>query len=199
MLRLLAAAAALCFVAACGAPDVSGAAAVGSATTTVAAPASPVSLAGTHDAPAFLTFGAVGVSASLHPTGLNKDGTVKVPALDKASEVDYVNWGNEFGKDRPVVVVSHVNGRSAAGKVIPGGFLKLAQAKVGDMLTLQVASGAKTQYRVASVKTVLKSSFPSSIYDPQPVPTLVAITCGGVLNTAEHSFESNVIVRATQV
>jgi hypothetical protein len=148
-------------------------------------------------APEHLTYTAVGVDADVDPTGLNTDGTIRVPALDKAAEVDYLDWGTKVGAGRPLVFVCHINGRDGAGKVIPGGFGRLAHAAVGDMVTVTGRSGAQARYRVARVRTVAKAQFPTSVYDPTPTPTLVLITCGGQL--LNHNYLSNVIVTADAV
>ncbi len=155
--------------------------------------------AATADVPTHLTFAAIGVDAGLESTGLNPNGTIAVPPLDQAAQVDYLHWSPAFGAGRPLVVVSHVSGRSPAGHVIPGGFLRLSAAKVGDQATVTSTSGAAVTYRVTDVRTVPKDAFPSDIYRVRAVPTLVAITCGGVLDRAARSFLSNVVVEAVAV
>jgi Sortase domain len=159
---------------------------------TVAAP----SPAATVDTPTRLTYESVGIDAQLEPTSLDSKGAIAVPALDQAAEVDYLAWDPAFGAGRPLVVVSHVNGRSPNGTVIPGGFLRLSEAKRGDAITVTAATGATAVYQVTDVRTVVKEAFPSDIYRVRSVPTLVAITCGGDLDRATHSYRSNVIVTA---
>lgn len=148
------------------------------------------------DAPVRVSYPRLGIAAPLAPTGLDAHGAVAVPALDRAAEVDYLNWSPHLRPGRPTVLISHVNGRNLAGQVIPGGFVNLAKAQRGDLITVDTAAGVEATYRVTSVATVKKATFPASTYDPTPRPELVLITCGGTLNRAAHSFDSNVIVRA---
>lgn len=192
----------LLLLAACGAPAPTTAADVSVSTPTAAPPsktshALAADLASSSTAPAHLTYKAVGVDADVVPTGLNKDGTIHVPDLAEAAEVDYLDWGPKVGAGRPFVFVSHVNGRSPAGTVIPGGFGRLSHAAVGDTVTVTGKSSAQATYRVAKVQTVLKDRFPSSVYNPAATPTIVLITCGGQLQN--HNYLSNVIVTATTV
>jgi hypothetical protein len=148
------------------------------------------------DNPAHLSFPAVGVDADLTPTGLNPDGTVKVPPLDRAAEVQFLNWAPSIAAGRPIVLLSHVNGRNAAGEVIPGGFGKLASAKPGDKVTVASAAGASAVYAVTSNTAYSKASFPSSVYRVRAQPTLLLITCGGVIDHTRHSYLSNIVVEA---
>ncbi len=139
------------------------------------------------------------MNADTEPTGLNADGTVAVPPLTQAGKVNYLNWSAALAPRRPTVVVSHVSGRDPSGKAVPGGFAHLADAKPGDEPTVTTTSGRTVTYRVVSVKTVPKATFPTSIYDPRKVPKLVLITCGGQLDRAARSYRDNVIVEAVQV
>jgi hypothetical protein len=146
--------------------------------------------------PAHLSFPAVGVDADLTPTGLNPDGTVQVPPLDQAAEVQFLNWAPSIAKGRPIVLLSHVNGRNAAGEVIPGGFGRLASAKPGDKVAVATAAGASAVYAVTSNTAYSKASFPASVYRVRAQPTLLLITCGGVIDHARHSYLSDIVVEA---
>lgn len=148
------------------------------------------------DDPIHLSFPAIGVDANLTPTGLNPDGTVQVPPLERAAEVNYLNWAPSIAAGRPIVLLSHVNGRNSAGEVIPGGFAKLASAKPGDTVTVMTAAGASAVYRVTSNTEYPKASFPASVYRVRAQPTLLLITCGGVIDHTRHSYLSNIVVTA---
>lgn len=164
--------------------------AAGPLTVTVAVPAAVV--------PTSLTFPAVGVAAPLVPTGLDKEGAIAVPPLDQAGEVDWLHWSRTLAPGRPLVLASHVNGRRADGSVLPGGFQHLAAAKIGDLATVTYSDGHTATFRVDRVTVVSKVLFDPSVYDSQPEPTLLAITCGGVLDHADHSYLSNILVHAVK-
>lgn len=155
-------------------------------TVTVAIPADVV--------PTSLTFPAVGVAAPLVPTGLDKTGAIAVPPLDQAGEVDWLHWSRTLAPGRPLVLASHVNGRRADGSVLPGGFQHLAAAKIGDLATVTYSDGHTATFRVDRVSLVSKAAFPANVYDPSPVPTILAITCGGTIQPGSHSFDDNVLV-----
>jgi hypothetical protein len=183
MTRLAVAVTALALLAACSTP------------TPHAAPPTASDVASSDTAPTHLTYPAIDVDTDVEPTGLNPDGTIHVPDLDQAAEVDYLNWGPNVRAGRPLVFVSHVNGRTPDGRAVPGGFFQLAKAHRGDTITVAAESGAEARYRVTSVDTIPKAEFPTSIYNPRAAPTLILITCGGQL--VDHNYVSNVIVTAT--
>lgn len=148
------------------------------------------------DSPVRLAYPALGLDTPLSPTGLNPDGTITVPPLALAAEVDYLRWAPTIAAGRPLVLLSHVNGRDPAGQVIPGGFVKLSGAKLADRITVTTAAGAAVGYVVTSSREVSKAAFPSEVYRVRATPTLVLITCGGVIDRTQHSYLSNRIVEA---
>lgn len=169
------------------------------------APAPPLASAqGPDSAPAAtpqsLTYPGIGVEAPLSPTGLTDTGELAVPPLDRPQEVVYANWGPELAERMPTVVASHVNGRSADGAAIPGGFARLAEAQPGDELTVTGTDGAQTRYAVKTVDTIDKDEFPTDqVYAEGPPGRLVLVTCGGAIDHAARSYESNVIVSAEAI
>ena len=184
---LLAAAAAVGLLAGCAAPAPSA-----PPETPPAAPA----VAATVSAPATLTFPAAGLDrAPLAPTGLTDTGELAVPPLDDPTRIVYANWSQRLASQMPTVLASHVNGRSRGGAAIPGGFTRLAATTPGDELTVTRADGTATRYTVTAVDTIDKDQFPTGqVYAPGPPGRLVLITCGGDIDTAARSYESNVIV-----
>ena len=146
--------------------------------------------------PTALSFPAIGVTAPLVATGLDSTGAIAVPPLDEASQVDYLNWAPAIAAGRPTVLVSHVNGRYPNGTVMPGGFIHLGNAKVGETVTVSYSDKRTTTFRVDRVSLVSKSAFPTSVYDPSPTPSLLLVTCGGALDEAADSYLSNWLIHA---
>ena len=166
------------------------------------ASARPAETAGQSTAaPTMLTVPAIGIEAAeTIPTGLADTGELEVPPLDRPEEIVYANWSTELARDMPTVLASHVNGRNAAGEAIPGGFARLAEVQQGDELALTRADGTSARYRVESVETIDKDTFPTDqVYAPGPPGRVVLITCGGDIDTAARSYESNVIVSAVAI
>ena len=73
-----------------------------------------------------VTITALGIAAPISPMGLNPDGTVEVPALDRPDLVGWYSGSPAAGDPGPTVLLAHasVNG-------IPGAFLRLGEARVG--------------------------------------------------------------------
>lgn len=150
--------------------------------------------------PQNLSYPGIGVDAPLSPTGLTDDGELAVPPLDRPEEIVYANWSPELAETMPTVLASHVNGRNAAGSAIPGGFARLAEATPGDELTVTGVDGTRTRYRISGVDTIDKDEFPTDrVFADGPPGRLVLITCGGDIDHAARSYESNVIVSAEAV
>ena len=151
-------------------------------------------------APASLNYPELGISAPLDPTGLTDSGELAVPPLDRPEQVVYANWAGPLAERMPTVLASHVNGRDATGAAVPGGFADLAQAQVGDELTVTGLDGQAIRYAVTDVETVDKDAFPTEqVFSDGPDGRLVLVTCGGEIDHAARSYESNVLVFAEAV
>lgn len=159
------------------------------------------SVAATPAAPQALTYPAIGINqVALDPTGLDSDGELAVPPLDQPAKVVFANWGPKLAGEMPTLAASHVNGRAPDGRAVPGGFARLAEAKVGDEITLTRADDTSTRYVVRAVDTVDKDVFPTErVYAPGPPGRLQLVTCGGRIDHAARSYEDNVLVSAEAV
>lgn len=161
-----------------------------------AAPAPPA-VASAPTSPVELDFDAVGVlDTPLTPTGLDETGSIAVPPVTAPEETNYLAWAPQIAAGRPLVLTAHVSGCAPDGAAVPGAFFRLAEAERGDTVAVTGADGARTTYTVTSASLVDKDAFPAEVYRPRPEPTLVLITCGGVLDRAAGNYLSNVIVEA---
>lgn len=142
--------------------------------------------------PVSLDIPAIDVHRPVEPTGLNPDGTIDVPPLDKPLEVDWYQYSPPPGEVGPSVLLSHVNAYGT-----PGAFARLHELDPGDVVQVERSDQSQAQFRVTTVNTVPKADFPSEkVYGDTPDPELRLITCGGALDRVHHSYESNVIVSA---
>ena len=92
----------------------------------------------------------------------------------------------------PAVILGHING---GGR--PGIFFELNKVQAGQEILVERADGQTAVFTVAHIDTVPKSNFPTQdVYGDTPDAQLRLITCGGVLNRAAGSYESNVVVYA---
>lgn len=165
-------------------------------------PERPAETAGQSTAaPTMLTLPTIGLEAAeTIPTGLEPSGELTVPPLDRPEEIVYANWTPDLAREMPTVLASHVNGRDADGDAIPGGFARLAEVETGDELALTRDDGTSARYRVETVETIDKDTFPTDrVYAPGPPGRVVLVTCGGVIDTEARSYQSNVIVSAVAI
>ena len=123
--------------------------------------------------------------------GLNPDGTVEVPALDRPDLVGWYSGSPAPGDPGPTVLLAHasVNG-------IPGAFLRLGEARVGTEIAVTRADGTTIRYAVTRVATYAKAQFPTEeVYGDRPGPELRLITCARTGPDA-RSFDANTVVYA---
>lgn len=134
----------------------------------------------------------IGVDVVPTPLGLDENGQ---PAVPPESHVDQAGWyalGPMPGDVGPAVVVAHVG---AAG--VKGAFARLSEVKAGAVIEVQ-RGDVTLRFVVDSVQSHVKDQFPADlVYGNTPDAQLRLITCGGDLDTAEHSFKSNIIVFAS--
>lgn len=162
------------------------------------APAAPPATETPPSTPATVTYSKIGVEDQpMSATGLDTDGALDVPDVSDPGRVVWLRWSGRMAPGRPLVVAAHVSGRDPVGAAVGGAFFRLHEASEGDRITVGDTSGGAVNYTVRQVKTVDKDAFPTDeVYGPRPGKWLVAVTCGGRLDRAAHSFDDNVLVFA---
>lgn len=132
---------------------------------------------------------AIGAHSTLVPLGLNPDKTVQVPPLSAPGQAGWYSLGAIPGDPGPAVILGHVDSHA-----VEGIFFRLKQLKPGDVVSISRADQSTIAFRITHVDTVPKSSFPTNaVYGDTPGPEIRLVTCGGDLDTAAHSYLSNVI------
>lgn len=163
--------------------------------TTAATPTTAVdAVASTRHLPTTIDIPRLGLHTTLVDTGLNPDKTLQVPPLDQPQQVAWYRGSSAPGDGNgiPAVVLAHVN---AYGH--PGAFAHLDQLVVGDLVTIGRDGAPPVTFRVRATELDPKTAFPTArVYGTTPDAQLRLITCGGVLNRAAHSYESNRVVYA---
>jgi len=143
--------------------------------------------------PVGLIIPAIGVRTRLIRLGTTGRGALQVP---RATTV--AGWYTRSpvpGAVGASVIAGHVD--SYAG---PGVFFRLRLLLPRDRIYVRRADGALAVFRVTSVRTYLKSRFPSAaVYGPAPGPQLRLITCGGAFDPVTRSYLANVVVYAAGV
>jgi sortase (surface protein transpeptidase) len=124
--------------------------------------------------------------------GLNPDGTVEVPPLDRADETGWYANGPTPGELGPAVVLGHVDSRTG-----PAVFFRLRELRAGDTVDIARRDGSTATFRVTAVERVPKSDFPAErVYGDLDHAGLRLITCGGSFDPSRASYIDNVIVYA---
>lgn len=149
-----------------------------------------------RSAPTTIEIPRIGVNAPLMSLGTNPDGTVQVPPLEKADQAGWYEPGASPGETGNAVIVGHVD----SAKLGPAVFFDLGSLVPGDTITVGRADGQPVAFRVDSVKSYPKTSFPTElVYGPNDRPGLRVVTCGGQFDETVRSYPDNVVVFATLV
>jgi hypothetical protein len=134
---------------------------------------------------------AVGVTAPIGPLGLNRDGTLEVPA--NFARAGWYTGRPTPGEAGPAIIVAHRASRRG-----PGAFWKLPDVQPGQQIVVTRADRRRVLFAVERVEQHRKDAFPTAaVYGPTPETALRLITCGGPFEPAlgDH-YRDNIIVFA---
>ncbi|GGM80616.1 class F sortase [Longimycelium tulufanense] len=137
----------------------------------------------------------IGVSSSLIGTGLNADGTIEVPSVDKPMQASWYRNSPTPGEIGPAVILGHIDSRNQ-----PGIFFRLKELQPGDEIRVTRQDGTVATFRVERREQVAKEKFPTErVYGDTKGPELRLITCGGVFDKGSGNYKDNIIVYAKLV
>jgi sortase (surface protein transpeptidase) len=131
------------------------------------------------------------LTAAIDPLGLDRDGTLQVPAV--FSRAGWYTGRPTPGEVGPAIVVAHRSSRRG-----PGAFWHLPEVHPGQEIVVTRADRSEIIFVVDHVEQHPKSAFPTdAVYGPTPDAALRLITCGGPFDPAlgDH-YRDNVIVFA---
>ena len=147
----------------------------------------------TRSIPIRLDIPKIGVHTSLIRLGLNRDGTVEVPPLERDAPAGW--YGNSVipGEIGAAVILGHVD----SARDGPAVFYLLGTLRPGDRISVLRADGTVARFTVTDVAQYPKSKFPTSlVYGLTAYPALRLVTCGGSFDRIHHSYRDNIIVSA---
>ena len=142
--------------------------------------------------PVRLEIPAIGVRASVRPTGVDASGEFDVPP-----SVDVVGW-YRFGPGLTagggsVVIAGHVDSATQGA----GAFFRLRELSPGDRVTVIGSDGRGRGYRVVAREIEPKATIRLDRYfDTTGPPRLTLMTCGGPFDRATRNYRDNVVVTA---
>jgi sortase (surface protein transpeptidase) len=140
--------------------------------------------------PVSLTVPAIGVRTRLVDLGLNRNGTLQVPASTAVA-----GWFT--GSPRPGAIGSSVIAGHVDSRTGPAVFFWLRTMRPGERIYVGRADGTLAVFTVTSVRMYPKDEFPTAaVYGPVPDAELRLITCGGIFDPSLGSYLSNVVVYA---
>jgi len=137
-------------------------------------PAPPFGLA--PSPPVSVRASVVGIDSVVSQVGLNKDGTIEVPAsYDKAA---WYRLGPTPGGLGPAVIIGHVDSYKG-----PGVFFNLGDIRPGQVIDITRADHSVAHFRVDAIDSYPKDLFPTeAVYGPVNYAGLRLITCGGAFD-----------------
>ncbi|GLW57740.1 hypothetical protein Kpho01_57510 [Kitasatospora phosalacinea] len=149
-------------------------------------PAVPSPAGAPSSPPVRLVVPRIGVDAPVRGVGLNPDGTVEVPPLDRPGEVGWYRGGGG-----PTVLLGHYDTRKG-----PAVFHGLPGLRPGDLVEVRQEDGGTRSYRVRELHQYAKDAFPTElVYGAGAGPQLRLVTCGGTLGRDGH-YSDNIVVFA---
>ncbi|MEO8519569.1 MAG: class F sortase [Dermatophilaceae bacterium] len=132
------------------------------------------------------------VDATVLPVSVGIDGLLGVPANPRQ-----LGWWS--GSARPglasgsVVIDGHVDSATLG----LGAFFRLSEARPGDEIVLENATGESSGYTVVARRSYAKASLPvAEVFAMDVPPRLVLLTCGGAFDQATHHYADNIVVYA---
>jgi sortase (surface protein transpeptidase) len=143
--------------------------------------------------PVSLVIPSIGVRTGLVRLGLTASGALQVPSTTTVA--GWYTGSARPGATGAAVIVGHIDSLSG-----PGVFFRLRLLHPGNRVYVRRADGTLAVFQVTSVRSYLKSQFPTvAVYGPVPYAELRLITCGGAFDYATRHYLSNVIVDAALV
>jgi len=159
-----------------------------------AAPVTPRSRLSRAESPArgrpfaWISIPSIGVRAPVVRLGLNRDGTLQVPA--RSDQTGWWSGGARPGQRGSAVIAGHVD--STTG---PAVFFRLRQLHPGDSVRVTYPNGPSVGFIVTGSQRASKAHFPTErVYAPTSTPTLRLITCSGAFDEHTGHYKDNLIV-----
>lgn len=143
--------------------------------------------------PVTLDIPAIGVHTPLMSLGLQSDGTVEVPPLERDAPAGWYKNLSTPGEPGPAVILGHVD----SAKDGPAVFYRLRELRPGDRLSIDRKDGSTVRFVVRSVARYPKKDFPTAaVYGPRPGAELRLVTCGGSFDALRRHYRDNIVVFA---
>jgi hypothetical protein len=146
--------------------------------------------------PTHLSVPAIGIDSSLKRIGLDHAGRIQTPPLTRDSHAYWLTVSPTPGQLGPATIIGHVDSAAYGAGV----FFRLGALRQRDEISVDRADGTVAVFAVERVVKYQKTRFPThAVYGNTGNAALRLITCGGLFNSATHSYESNIVVYASLI
>lgn len=146
--------------------------------------------------PTHLSVPAIGVNSDLKQIGLDTTGQIQTPPLVRDSHAYWLTVSPTPGQLGPSTIIGHVDSASYG----PGVFFRLGALRQRDIISITRADGTVAVFEVERVVQYPKAKFPTqAVYGNTDHAALRLITCGGIFNPSQHSYESNIVAYASLI
>ena len=150
----------------------------------------------TRSSPVRIDIPAIKVHARIIPLGLNRNGSVQVPPLSKASQAGWYDRGPMPGQHGAAAILGHVDAKGIG----PAVFYELGNLRPGAKVYITLRDGRTVVFEIYSVALYPKTRFPTAkVYGYTTWPTLRLITCGGLFDRQTGHYRGNVVAFASYI
>ncbi|MFI1801487.1 class F sortase [Streptomyces sp. NPDC020379] len=140
--------------------------------------------------PVRLAIPSLGVSAPVVPLGLEADGTVEVPPIERDAPAGWYDGSPTPGEAGSSVILGH----STVGQFGKGVLFAAGRLEPGARVDVTRADGSTAEFTVREVREYAKADFPADkVYQGSGAPELRLVTCGGPRD-ADHGYRDNIVV-----
>lgn len=145
--------------------------------------------------PTRVTIAALRIDARANPVGIDTTlGALAVPI-----DIQRLGWWRDGqapgAATGAVLIAGHVDSARRGG----GAFVNLKNAKAGQRIKVTTSGGRVHTYRVTTVRRLLKTALPTSVFSARGRARLVLVTCGGPFLRQQGSYRDNIVVTAVPV
>ncbi|MFC5800853.1 class F sortase [Streptomyces formicae] len=134
----------------------------------------------------------ISVDAPFIPLGLSPTGQLNSPPVNNNNLVGWYKDGPTPGERGTAVVAGHFDTMTG-----PAVFVGLSELKPGKTVDITREDGTIATFKVDSVETFDKKTFPSArVYNDTPQALLRLITCAGEYDKSAKDYNQNLVVFA---
>jgi sortase (surface protein transpeptidase) len=134
----------------------------------------------------------IGLHTRLVRLGLDRDGTLRLPAPDRDSPAGWYERSPVPGDAGAAVLIGHVD----PARDGPTVFHRLGALRPGDAVSVRRSDGVTVRFRVTG-RHLHRTSL--DVHRTTGTPSLQLVTCGGDFEPGRRRHRSNLVVSATAI